>query len=87
MRTIGIMLVGVAALAFAAPASAREYPWCAQYGVWGESGTNCGFDTLQQCRDTIFGVGGSCRPNPFYYDKPPRAEVRKKRRQHRQQRQ
>jgi hypothetical protein len=81
MRTIAAVLVGAAALTFAAPASAREYPWCAQYGLWGESGTNCGFDTLRQCQDTIFGVGGSCRPNPFYQGPAPRAEGRKKRRQ------
>jgi hypothetical protein len=82
MRNIGVLLIGAAALAFASPASAREYPWCAQYGGRdGDGGTNCGFDTLQQCRDTIFGIGGICRPNPFYYDQVPRAEVRKKRRQ------
>ena len=29
-------------------------------------GSNCYFKTIEQCRATISGVGGTCRPNPFY---------------------
>ena len=36
--------------------------WCAFYD---HSTYNCGFHSYQQCLDTIRGVGGSCRPNPF----------------------
>jgi Protein of unknown function (DUF3551) len=36
--------------------------WCAEYN-YGEGGaTNCGFNTFEQCRATISGNGGSCRP-------------------------
>ena len=52
--------------ATATPARAEiEYPWCAVYSAKG-GGTNCGFSTLEQCRATISGVGGSCEPNQFY---------------------
>jgi hypothetical protein len=67
-----IALIGIAAIAslaaLATPVRAEiEYPWCAQYGG-GEmgGGRNCGFSTLEQCRATISGIGGSCEPNLFY---------------------
>jgi len=46
-------------------AQADPYRWCAQYG--GRSGgTNCYFMTIGQCQAAVSGVGGFCRPNPFY---------------------
>ena len=65
-------LMAAAMFALAAPASATVYyPWCAQYSEHGPSGggTNCGFETLAQCRATISGLGGICYENPAY---PPR---------------
>ena len=54
-------------------APAQEYPWCAvQYDDDGEI-TTCGYVTLQQCRDTIWGVGGYCRQNPYFLGAPPHA--------------
>lgn len=53
----------------AAPAGAIEYPWCAEYGYRGGA-TNCGFTTYRQCLETVFGIGGYCRENPFYYAAP-----------------
>jgi Protein of unknown function (DUF3551) len=38
--------------------------WCAEYTRGG--GTNCGFYTYGQCQATVSGVGGYCRPNPFF---------------------
>src|SRR5262245_2738268 len=52
MLTAASMLVGIA--------SADPYRWCAVDSVGG--GTNCGFVTIEQCRATISGVGGSCEP-------------------------
>ena len=53
--------------ALATPAQAEpQYPWCAVYGMRGDLGTNCGFSTLEQCRATVSGIGGSCEPNQFY---------------------
>jgi hypothetical protein len=54
-----------------APARAYEmpydpYPWCAVYGGRGGGASNYGFLTIQQCRDTVSGIGGFCAPNQFY---------------------
>ena len=46
------------------PAAAEPYKWCALYGY--DGGKNCGFVTIEQCRATISGVGGSCVENQFY---------------------
>jgi hypothetical protein len=46
------------------PVRADPYKWCAEYGRAG--GRNCYFLTLEQCRMTISGIGGSCVPNQFY---------------------
>lgn len=63
-----IASVAIAAISvFAQPAAAIEYPWCAEYGAGTDGGgRNCGFSTLEQCRETISGMGGSCEPNLFY---------------------
>jgi hypothetical protein len=42
--------------------NAREYPWCAQYSMRGGP-TNCGFETIAQCRATVSGIGRFCNRN------------------------
>src|SRR5262245_53969965 len=42
------------------------YPWCAQYSGDGGGGTNCGFLTIEQCREDVSGIGGFCVRNQFY---------------------
>ena len=81
MRVILSSVLSMAAvgaiLAFAsAPASAASdpYPWCAQYGR--DGGRNCGFVTLQQCLDTISGIGGGCERNTFYTGPESRSPLR-----------
>ena len=51
----------VAAVIDARAGAVHAAPWCANY-VAG-TGTNCGFHTYEQCRDTVRGIGGSCTPN------------------------
>ena len=34
-------------------------PWCSTFG-----GMNCGYDSFEQCINSIRGVGGSCMRNP-----------------------
>lgn len=48
-------------------AKADPYRWCADY-MGGHLGgaSNCYFLTLEQCRATVSGVGGYCKPNVFY---------------------
>ena len=60
-----------------ASAQADPYRWCAHYSGEGGNGSNCYFMTLDQCRATISGIGGYCRPNPFYTG--PATKPRKKR--------
>jgi Protein of unknown function (DUF3551) len=72
------VVVALGALDATAPASAQG-AWCAYYsGTHG--GTNCGFYTLQQCREAISGVGGVCSPSPWVTvnDPPPRRKVRRR---------
>jgi len=76
MTTIRVL---VAALAFAAlapidatPAAAQTAtcrPWCVHYSGRGGGGTNCGFVSLEQCRQTAQGSdvclpNGACPPRP-----------------------
>ena len=60
---------GLATSLFAAvgTANADPYKWCALYSGGREGGgTNCGFVTIEQCRATISGIGGTCTPNQLY---------------------
>jgi hypothetical protein len=50
----------VVAIIDARAGAAHAAPWCARYVT---GGTNCGFHTFEQCRETISGIGGSCTPN------------------------
>ena len=65
---LGIAIAAaVSATFFVGPANADPYKWCAIYGGrGGGGGTNCGFVTLEQCRATISGIGGTCEENPRY---------------------
>jgi hypothetical protein len=38
---------------------ARTGSWCASYD---EGATGCGYDSQEQCRDTMRGIGGRCIP-------------------------
>jgi hypothetical protein len=74
-RYIVLATVMVPAVLAQAPARAYEmpydpYPWCAVYGGRGGGASNCGFLTIQQCRDTVSGIGGFCAPNQFYNPRP-----------------
>jgi hypothetical protein len=75
MRIVLAALVALILGAAPNAAQADPYRWCAIYGGFhGGGGTNCYFVTLQQCEAAVSGVGGYCRPNPFYTgpDRPAR---------------
>ena len=85
MRNIAVIGIAIIASlpALATPARAAiEYPWCAQYSGDDGGGRNCGFTTLEQCRATISGMGGSCERNPFYPGSASGISQRKLKRQH-----
>jgi hypothetical protein len=71
--------LAIAGTAFGGTANADPYRWCAEYGSGGRSsGTNCYFMTIQQCQSAISGVGGFCRPNPFYTGRQSSREGRRR---------
>ena len=78
MRKFAIALLAVAAASTAAvgDANAQNRRWCSQ-GHIGSGFPYCGFDTLQQCRAYVRGLGRSCTENPQYV-----APGRKKTRQY-----
>jgi hypothetical protein len=72
--TAGLMLDSAQSRA---QAQADPYRWCAQYSGRGGP-TNCYFMTIGQCQAAVSGVGGFCRPNPFYTGGgEPRRKVRR----------
>ena len=61
MRSIVLVAIALAAtISTGMGANAGE--WCASYrrGV-----DNCGYSSYEQCRATVSGLKGWCRPNPF----------------------
>ena len=80
---LGLLLL-VAAIAGAMPSMARadQYRWCAVYSGGDHGGSlNCYFETVEQCRATVSGVGGICVPSPFDGNGPARADANKTQRQ------
>jgi hypothetical protein len=57
MRTIAVISIMLATLSLST-AGARAGSWCAHYG--GMGGTNCGFQSFEQCQAAISGTGGFC---------------------------
>lgn len=70
MRILAASCAVLLAGAFAEPAAADPYKWCAVYGGTEGGGSNCYFTTLEQCRATVSGAGGFCQPNGFYDGRP-----------------
>ena len=82
--TLALAALSLAAVLAASPARAYDlpydpYPWCAVYSGDAGGASNCGFLTIEQCRATVSGIGGSCEPNQFY--NPGRAATRARKRQ------
>jgi len=42
---------------------AASRSWCASYPKRGVE--NCSYTSFNQCYETVLGLGGFCRPNPF----------------------
>ena len=54
------------------PAQADPYRWCAVYCGFGDTRESCYYVTLAQCQATVSGLGGFCRPSPWYDGQPVR---------------
>src|SRR5215468_6970544 len=69
--------------------SAYSYPWCAILpGAGSGSGgaMSCYYSSWEQCRTSMFGIGGNCVESPYYHAQstplPGRAIVKPHRRHH-----
>ena len=71
MRSMLMLATILGTLPIATGANAQTYPWCANFADG--AGTNCGFQSLEQCKVTIGGSGGFCDQNTLY--KPPVANA------------
>jgi hypothetical protein len=59
---LGIPALMLTLMAGAGPGLAQSYPWCARSAT----GSNCGFETLEQCTMTTRAEAGGCEKNPMY---------------------
>jgi hypothetical protein len=73
MRAIGLVLLSIAIMALLltdadakrrSSAAGASRSWCATYPGKGIS-DNCSYSSFNQCYQTVLGLGGFCRPNPF----------------------
>lgn len=65
----------LAGLSTAQAQSAYDYPWCALYN--NRSGAQaCYYATWEQCMATMWGIGGTCIPSPYYRGPRPERRVR-----------
>jgi len=51
-------------------AHADPYKWCAVYGGFGNTRESCYYLTRAQCQMSVSGLGGWCKPSPWYDGKP-----------------
>lgn len=65
MRHLLVSLFVLAAALAMDSGQTAEAAWCASYR---NGGTNCGFQTIDQCRATVSGIGGVCVQD--YSDQP-----------------
>jgi hypothetical protein len=53
--------------------SPYSYPWCAIPSGGDNSGggaMSCYYTSWEQCRTTMFGIGGNCVQSPYYHAQP-----------------
>ena len=77
MRAMGLVLLSIAIMALlfteadakrrssaqGSQAAGSSRSWCASYPKRGVE--NCSYTSFNQCYQTVLGLGGFCRPNPF----------------------
>ena len=69
MRVAGLVSITLVTITLATmvltATDAAAGSWCAVYSGRKGGSENCTFSSANQCRATVSGVGGWCRPNPF----------------------
>jgi hypothetical protein len=61
-----LMAFGGACVADAAPAAAKDYPYCIKGCDFGGGAGNCSFSSYQQCLATASGRDATCAANPYF---------------------
>ena len=80
---LALMAFGVACAIDAAPAAAKDYPYCIKGCDFGGGAGDCSFSTYQQCQATASGRDATCAANPYFNA---RAEMQPDRGRHSQRR-
>jgi len=76
MSTIALFAIAAALLGETQVSNAQSpysYPWCAIYpgDNNGPGGAlSCYYTSWEQCRTTMFGIGGNCVQSPYYHAQP-----------------
>jgi hypothetical protein len=71
MRILAVAILAIGTVFAAGAARAQKYdpafPFCMYVVEWGGSPHyDCSFYTMDQCRASASGRGGSCDPNPYF---------------------
>jgi len=76
MPIIVLFVVAAALLGETQPSHAQSpysYPWCAIHPGDGNGpggAMSCYYTSWEQCRTTMFGIGGNCVQSPYYRSQP-----------------
>lgn len=80
MRIVLASLALLVAVFACQPAEAASCAWCAIYSGRDLGGSkSCSFNTFEQCRATVSGIGGFCQPNYYAQAQQPRRKARRMR--------
>jgi hypothetical protein len=63
---LALMAFGVACAIDAAPAAAKDYPYCIKGCDFGGGAGDCSFSSYQQCLAAASGRDATCATNPYF---------------------
>ena len=63
---LALMAFGAACAIDAAPAAAKDYPYCIKGCDFGGGAGDCSFSSYQQCLATAAGRDATCAANPYF---------------------
>jgi Protein of unknown function (DUF3551) len=63
---LALMAFGAACAIDAAPAAAKDYPYCIKGCDFGGGAGDCSFSSYQQCLATASGRDATCAANPYF---------------------
>ena len=63
---LALMAFGAVCVVDAAPAAAKDYPYCIKGCDFGGGAGDCSFSSYQQCQATASGRDATCAVNPYF---------------------